>query len=238
MPEDLQTLSQQQIMEKSTLQVRLLKGPVYRARQRDLWQCLERDQYLIREYFQQIGLALVLDSAEGYAYLKQIDFELLEASPINDSSQSDDIQSDHQKTSKKQEIFEIPRLISRRALSFAQTLLIVLLRKRLAEHDSEDSSPRLIVSRTEIHQWLQPYFPSVSNEVKQRRDFDSLIKKVIEMGFLSNLINHQDDFEVQRIIKAMVNAEEIVTLLEKLLTSTKTHSNNEIKTERKNKSKI
>jgi len=194
------SLSQQQLNEKSTLQVRLLKGPLYRSKHRDLWQCLERDQYLIREYFQQIGLSLVLDNAEGYAYLKQMDFET----------------SDGTIEQSKEETLEIPRLISRRAMSFGHTLLIVLLRKRLAEHDSEDSSPRLIVSRAEIHQWLQPYYPSVSNEIKQRKDFDSLIKKVIEMGFLSALINHQDDFEVQRIIKALVNAEEIVSILEQL----------------------
>lgn len=196
------SLSQQQQMEKSSLQVRLLKGPLYRAKQRDLWHCLERDQYLIREYFQQIGLSLVLEPAEGYAYLKQMDFEPTEESAADNSSD--------------QPMMEIPRLITRRALSFGHTLLIVLLRKRLAEHDSEDSSPRLIVSRAEIHQWLQPYYPNVSNEVKQRRDFDGLIKKVIEMGFLSTLVNHKDDFEVQRIIIAMVNAEEIVTILERL----------------------
>ena len=195
------SLSQQQQTEKSSLQVRLLKGPIYRAKQRDLWQCLERDQYLIREYFQQIGLALILEPAEGYAYLKQMDFETPEELTNKQTNKTG---------------FEIPRLITRRALSFGHTLLIVLLRKRLAEHDSEDSSPRLIVSRSEIHQWLQPYYPTVSNEIKQRRDLDGLIKKVIEMGFLNTLINHQDDFEVQRIIKAMVNEEEIASILEKL----------------------
>lgn len=187
-----ESLSQQQRAEKSALQVRLLKGPVYRAKLRDLWLCLERDQFLIREYFQQIGLTLVLDDAEGYAFLKQQDFE-----PGEDK-------------------FEIPRLISRRAMSFSNTLLVVLLRKRLAEHDSEDSSPRLMVNRAEIHQWLQPFFATVSNEVKQRREFDGLIKKIIAVGFLTALPHHQDEFEVQRIIKAMINAEQIVSVLDKL----------------------
>lgn len=206
----------QQLAEKSALQVRLLKGPLYRARQRDLWQCLERDQYQIREYFHQIGLSLILDDAEGYAFLKQQDFEAIEVTETGLEG-SDNSSANRNKTNiKSTNKHEIPRLITRRALSFSNTLLMILLRKRLAEHDSEDSSPRLIVSRPEIHQWLQPYFPSVSNEIKQRREFDSLIKKIIEMGFLSTLSNHQDDFEVQRIIKALVSAEEIAALLEKL----------------------
>jgi hypothetical protein len=205
--ETIASLSSQQQVEKSAVQVRLLKGPVYRARHKELWFCLERDQFQIREYFQQIGLSLYLDDAEGYAFLKQIDFE------EEESNQS--IEEGHS-TIQLSEKLQIPRLISRRSLSFGHTLILVLLRKRLAEHDSEESSPRLMVSRSEIYQWLQPFFATVSNEIKQSRDFDSLIKKVIEMGVLSNLSNTKDEFEVQRIIKSLVNAEQIVTLLDKL----------------------
>ncbi|MFD1007462.1 MULTISPECIES: DUF4194 domain-containing protein [Oceanisphaera] len=175
--------SEQAQRDQSTLLIKLLKGPVYRARHRDLWEQLLRDQQSIRDYFQHLGLGLTLDEAEGYAFMAQLQFE-------NDDA-------------------ELPRLISRRSLTLAQTLLLVALRKRLAEHDDEESAPRLIVSRQEIYQWLQPYSPEVSNELKQQREYDALIKKVIEMGFLSSITNHPDDFEVQRIIKAFVNAEQI-----------------------------
>ena len=138
---------------------------------------------------------MLLDDAEGYAFLKQQDVSSAEAE------------------------LEIPRLITRRSLSFAQTLLLVALRKRLAEHDSEESSPRLIVSREEMHQWLQPYFPEVSNQVKQAREFNALIKKVSEIGFISPLPNHEDDFEVQRIIKAFVTAEQMAEFKQTLETN-------------------
>ena len=183
---------ERQQQEKSAVQIKLLKGPIYRGKHKDLWSWLERDQFQIREYFQQIGLSLLLDDAEGYAFLKQQEFD------GNDGG------------------FELPRLISRRQLSFGQTLLLVLLRKRLAEHDSEESSPRLIVSRNEMQQWLVGFYPEVSNQVKQQKDFNALINKVKDMGFISVLVNHQDEFEVQRIIKALINAEQIVNLLEML----------------------
>jgi hypothetical protein len=181
--------SERQQQEKSAVQIKLLKGPVYRAKNKDIWSWLERDQFQIREYFQQIGLSLLLDDAEGYAFLKQQEFDADEST------------------------LELPRLISRRQLSFGQTLLLVLLRKRLAEHDSEESSPRLIVHRSEMQQWLVGFYPEVSNQVKQQKDFNALINKVKEMGFISVLVNHQDEFEVQRIIKALINAEQIVSLL-------------------------
>ena len=57
--------------DKSAVLIRLLKGPLYLHRQRDLWQVLLREQHSIRDYFQQIGLSLLIDEAEGYAFLKQ-----------------------------------------------------------------------------------------------------------------------------------------------------------------------
>ncbi len=202
-------LSKQQQIEKSAVQIRLLKGPVYRAKHKDLWFYLERDQFQIREYFHQIGLNLYLDDAEGYAFLRQME---LEHSESTSEANIDNILI----ANKVDEKSELPRLITRRALPFSQTLLLLLLRKRLAEHDSEESAPRLMVSRSDIHQWLQPFYATVSNEIKQRRDFDSLIKKIIEMGVLTSLTNTKDEFEVQRIIKALVSAEQIVSLIDKL----------------------
>ncbi|NQY63972.1 MAG: DUF4194 domain-containing protein [Alteromonadaceae bacterium] len=175
-------------IQKSSVQIRLLKGAIYRQKQSELWTWLERDQYQIRQYFAEIGLSLLLDESEGYAFLRQIDFE-----------------EDQEQTA----AIALPRLITKRALPFAQSLLLVLIRKRLAEHDSEESSPRLIITRSEIHQWLQPYFQTNNNELKQQREFNALINKVSELGFIRVLRNYEDEFEVQRIIKAFINAEHI-----------------------------
>ena len=164
-----------------TLKIRLLKGPVFRDVQRQEWEVLERDQTIMRSYFSQIGLSLRIDDVEGYAFLKQED--------SNDDKN--------------------PSLIARRSLTFHQSLLLVMIRKRLAEHDSEESAPRLFVHRQEIHQWLQPYFPEQANEIKQTKQFDALIKKVCEWGFLKPLPQHPDEFEIKRIIKAFVTADNI-----------------------------
>ena len=60
----------------------------------------------------------------------------------------------------------------------------------------------------------RPHFPDASNEVKQHKEFDALIKKITQMGFLNQLPNHKNDFEVQRILKAFVTAEQIVRYTE------------------------
>lgn len=199
--------------QKSSVQIRLLKGAIYRQKQADLWTWLERDQYQIRQYFAEIGLSLILDEAEGYAFLRQIDFEETQ----EHSTQEHSVQEQPEQRAE----LTLPRLITKRALPFAQSLLLVLVRKRLAEHDSEESSPRLIITRDEIHQWLQPYFPAENNELKQQREFNILINKVTELAFIRPLKNYPDEFEVQRIIKAFINAEHIVQQLELLTTYAK-----------------
>ncbi|EED4923249.1 DUF4194 domain-containing protein [Salmonella enterica subsp. diarizonae] len=168
----------------SRILIKLLKGPLYRSRHRDLWEAMVRDQQHIRDYFQPLGLTLTLDEAEGYAFLVQQQFE------------SDD---------------DFPRLIPKRNLTFMQSVLLVSLRKRLAEHDAEEGAPRLTVTRQEIFSWLRPYLPEVNNEVKQKKDLDALIKRICEMGFLSVLAHHPDEFEVLRIIKAIVTVGQINT---------------------------
>jgi len=176
---------------RSEVLIRLLKGPLYRARQRHCWEFLLREQHSVRDYLSTIGLSLLLDDSEGYAFLRQ--------------------QQDEEDDS------NIPKLLSRRQLSFSQSLLLVALRKRLAEHDSEESAPRLIVQRQEMQQWLAGYAQDVSNEVKQLRDFDALIKKIAEMGFITPLPNHPDEFEVQRILKAFISAEQIISFQQLLM---------------------
>ncbi|WP_330983087.1 MULTISPECIES: DUF4194 domain-containing protein [Enterobacterales] len=171
----------------SRVLIRLLKGPLYRSRHRDLWEVMTRDQHNIRSYFQPLGLTLTLDEAEGFAFL------------VQQPTDNDD---------------DFPRLIPRRNLTFAQSVLLVSLRKRLAEHDAEEGAPRLVVTRQEMYSWLKPYLPEVNNEVKQNKELDTVIKRISEMGFISVLTHHPDEFEVLRIIKAIVTAEQINTFIQ------------------------
>lgn len=192
--------------QRSAVQIKLLKAPIYRQKQPELWQWLERDQYQVRQYFGQIALSLVIDEAEGYAFLRQI--ELSEAE-LDHPVLLDTDNTDGKSSEQAKGAMELPRLIAKRTLPFAQSLLLVMIRKRLAEHDSEESSPRLVITRNEVHQWLMPYFSNENNEVKQQREFNSLLNKVAELGFIRPLKNYPDEFEVQRIIKAFIDAEHI-----------------------------
>jgi hypothetical protein len=159
----------------------LMKGVAHRESDPLLWQRLLDLQARVRDYVAVIGLELILDEAEGYAYLRQREL--------------DDAQS------------ELPRLIPRRQLSYPVSLLLALLRKRLAEFDADSVEERLIVDRAQILELVRLFLPDSSNEAKLFDRVEANIVKVVELGFLRRLRGNEERYEVRRILKAFVDAQ-------------------------------
>src|SRR5580658_8450121 len=84
----------------------LMKGVVYRDAHERVWRQLLQLQAQVRDYVAVIGLTVVIDEAEGYAFLRSRPAE---------PDAADDRQAP-------------PRLIARRSLSFHVSLLLALLR--------------------------------------------------------------------------------------------------------------
>lgn len=168
----------------STLLINLLKGVLYRDDDQPGWQNLIEQQAAVRDYIQLLGLELILDDAEGYAYLRQ-------SRQDNEDGKS-----------------TIPILIPRRQLSYPVSLLLALLRKRLAESDASSSDARLILSRDQLVELIRLFLPESSNEAKLIDRIDSHIAKVVELGFLRKLKGQQEPlYEVRRILKAFIDAQ-------------------------------
>jgi len=127
-----------------------------------------------------LGLELIVDETEAYAYLRQ--------RPVAQGEP------------------EVPRLVPRRPLGYQVSLVLVLLRKKLAELDAQGDSTRIILSREQIVDLVRVFLPEAGNEVKLLDRIDSHLNKIVEMGFLRRLRGKDDQFEVQRILKAFVDA--------------------------------
>jgi len=164
----------------------LLKGVIYQEVDAGLWNALLNLQARVRDYVTVLGLELVLDEAEGYAFLR--------------SRQ----ETDNDATAK------LPRLIARRPLSFPVSLLLALLRKKLAEFDAIGGDTRLVLSRDEIVELVRVFLPESSNEAKLIDQIESHLNKIVELGFLRKLkpsTGQAATFEVRRILKAFVDAQ-------------------------------
>jgi hypothetical protein len=166
--------------ELSLVLIALMKGVLYKAQQPHLWEILLRLHAQVSDYVGVLGLQLFLSDAEGYAYLRQI--EAVEEE-------------------------ELPRLVARRQLGYHVSLLLALLRKKLAEHDTAGGDPRLILTRDQIADTLRLFLPETADEVRFMRRIDRDINQIVEMGFIRRLKGHEDRFEVQRIIASFVDAQ-------------------------------
>lgn len=187
--------------------IALLKGIVY-SHQEEVWNTLmqpenERD---VRNYFADIHLDVIIDKAEGYAYLKQQQATEGEGEEIDGEPGSQE---------------NVPKLIRRRPLTFPVSLLCLLLRKHLIENDQTGESSKAILNREEIENQMKLYMKESSNEANTRRQIDIAINKVIDEGFLRKMKTDQEQYEVNRIIKAFVNADRVSEWLERYKEYTK-----------------
>ncbi len=167
----------------SAVVVPLLKSVIYQEENPGLWGALLNLQASVRDYVAVLGLELLLDEAEGYAFLR--------------SRQDGDGDG----------ATAIPRLVARRQLSYPVSLLLALLRKKLAEFDAGGGDTRLILSRDEVVELIRIFLPAGSNEVKLIDQVDATLNKITELGFIRRLRGQGQMIEVRRIIKAFVDAQ-------------------------------
>ena len=176
----------------SSLVVPLLKGVVYRDSDLPLWSGLLNLQARVRDYVAVLGLDLVLDEAEGYAFLRS-------RTEVDDEAKP-----------------RVPRLITRRPLSFPVSLLLALLRKKLAEFDAGGSDTRLVMSRDEVAELIRVFLPEGSNETRLIDQVDTHLNKIAELGFVRRLRGQDGMIEVLRILKAFVDAQWLAQFDERL----------------------
>jgi hypothetical protein len=163
----------------------LMKGVVYRDAHDRAWGHLIRLQSQVRDYVAVLGLQVVIDEAEGYAFLRQ---------------RPDDEDQDTERA-------PLPRLIPRHRLSFHVSLLLALLRKRLAEFDAHGGDARLILTRDQIAEMVRLFLPASSNEARLTDQIDSYLNKAAELGFLRPVKGSEQAYEVRRILKAFVDGQ-------------------------------
>ena len=177
----------------STLLIHLFKGVIHRESDERLWAALANLQPRVRDYVAVLNLELLLDEAEGYAFLRS-------RSRGEDHEDSD----------------RLPRLVARRPLSYPVSLLLALLRKKLAEFDAGGGETRLVLSRDDIVELLRVFLADGPNEARIVDQVDATIGKVMDLGFLRRLKTAGGgatagggpaQYEVRRILKAFVDGQ-------------------------------
>ena len=168
--------------DAKTAIILLLKGILYKKEhEKEFFEIVNNSFGVISDYFETIGLEVVIDENDGYAYLKNKVYEEDEES--------------------------LPKLITSRELSFKVSLLCVLLREKIAEFEMQSDNEVAIVTSEELIQRLLVFLENEFNEIKIQKEIEATIKKVEELGFLKKLKNKDDIFEIKPSIKAFVDAQ-------------------------------
>jgi hypothetical protein len=159
--------------------VPLLRGVVYAGTNSRAWQVIQQLESAVRDYVSALNLDLFVDRPEGFAYLRR-----------------------------KEGVDEVaPTLLRRRPLSYRVSLMLALLRRRLAELDGQGEQTRLVLTRDDLVELVRTYHPDRTNETKL---YDAVVadaNKLVEMGFCRRLRGQSDQLEVLRIVKAFVDAQ-------------------------------
>ena len=191
--------------ELPSLMVTLLKSVLYRDDKPGLWEALLRLQAHVADYVAVLGLELNLDEAEGYAFLRSK--AASEDGKDGEKADEKDAEKDAGEEEGEKDGNAIPRLVARRQLSYPVSLLLALLRKKLAEFDAGGIETRLVLSREEIVDMVRIFLPERTNEVKLIGQIDSYLEKIEDLGFVRRLKGQADMYEVRRILKAFVDAQ-------------------------------
>ncbi|SHN44956.1 MULTISPECIES: DUF4194 domain-containing protein [Chitinophaga] len=187
-------MSTSKILPYASVVVKLLKGPVEYV-EKGAWEKLLQYKVELTGFLQQLGLLLVLDEQDGYAFVKHALSEDDEA---------------------------YVSWTQRRSFSYEESIMLVLLREMMAEFEiSESASRELIKKRREIKEYAELFFKEGASRIKFLKEIDRLIDKVEESGFLHKMENHEvideQKFRIRKIIKAKVDSEALENFQQQLM---------------------
>jgi len=163
----------------SALVQRLLKGVLYRSADESMWASLLRRREELARYVGVLGLTLHVSEEHGFSLLH----------PIEAYSTPD--------------VHDAYRWVPHATISFSITLLLVQLRKRLAQLDVEGSEERLVFEHAELAELVTPWMVGESIEPP---NIDACIDATAALGFLRPLPGDRarPRYEVMRILEAWV----------------------------------
>jgi hypothetical protein len=159
--------------------VKLLKGSI--ERNSNVWDDVVNYQSEIQDFISQIGLELIVKKEEGFAFIKQ--YEDSEGNTLG--------------------------LVTRRQIGFETSIVLVVLRQSLEEFDSNPTQFQVsekFITDTEIKEEVELFLPEKFNRVKFLKELDGYIKKIVELGYLSEVNRKENEtkYQIQRIIKEKV----------------------------------
>lgn len=161
--------------------VRLLKGTV--NKKDNVWNDVILYKKEIAEYINVIGLDLVIQEDDGYAFIKQFVID------------EDD---------------NTLGLVNRRAIGFEVSVVLVILRQMLEEFENnpiEIQSSTKYILKEDLKAEIERFLPQKYNTVQFLKDLDSHINKIVDLKYLKEVSDNDEEpkYIIHKIIKDKVS---------------------------------
>ena len=173
--------------------IKLLQGVLYPDD--GAWEILLTYETEIRDYFARIGVKLELLKGE-YAFLTQ-------PRPVESEDGGESQEA-------------APRLMRTQRLTYHTTLLCVLLREQLIEHEAEQEPGLPTITREILYERMLPLLKERNRESVVRKKIDAAISDALEMGFIKEL-ESKTLYQIRGVLKARMSAEKLVEVRARLI---------------------
>lgn len=174
--------------------IKLLQGPVY-VDEKLVWRDLQSWQSAIQDYFAKIGIELLINEVDGFARIIQPEAEENDENPL-------------------------PRLMRKQTMNYETTLLCVILREMLEEFDIKSEGTKLFLTQKDIKERIELFYKEQTNKSKLWKDLSRPINSLQNIGILKltreEVNKDNSQYEVKRILKAVVNNEKLEQIKNKL----------------------
>lgn len=170
------------------------QGVILAAENLKLFDLLCRYEAEIRRHLAEVYIQLVLDAKKGVAYI--INLESIEDEQEDENQPLDDF----------------PVLIRKRTLTVYDTLILLILRKYYQERETAGEQ-KIIIDVERIQSSLIPFIPLTNHDSKDRKKLNAALEKFIEKKVLTGLRGEEGRYEITPIIRYVVNAEFLQSLL-------------------------
>lgn len=174
------------ISQSAPVKIALLKGAIY-SENADLWAALSTHRHHIEEYFSQVGAALDLSEADGYAFLTGVG----EGHPA----------------------FNLPKIFRRNQYTFEITVVGAVIREEMLQREAsrmEDAA--VVLSMDDIVDLIEVFLKVKADAAKERGRWEVAVRNFARMGFLKPLSGDEEKYAVRSIIRAKFNLETLQSL--------------------------
>jgi hypothetical protein len=176
------------VREAAPAKIALMRGPIYHDD--PAWGALTKHRPDLIRYFAEVGVRLVVDTTEGFAYLDQAE----DGEPGS----------------------EWPKLLYRDRFSYDVTCVLVILREWLLSQETKTREDRAPLRLDDLLAQLRPFSRKKdANVEKEERRWREAVNKVLALGFLKRW-KGEEAFVVRPIVRARLSIDHLKTLRETL----------------------